>query len=218
MSRWLGVGVAIITFTTTACTSAPGRSDPELAPTWSSGGKADGTSCDGAGMSAEAYYQQFAYAKVDGWYRIAMTWASPRLANGDTADTTAYFLPDHRVILDYAEEHADGGGAATVTHQTVVVTHATIDPDTRAITLAGVGTGTPITVESSSGGCAAGIAFTFATDLRSPGLAGGVAQLVRGSSSGFVIDPDHEDDIPYPETRTWFDEDVASGKIVVIHE
>jgi len=36
------------------------------------------------------------------------------------------------------------------------------------------------------------------------------------STSGFVIDPDHLEDVPYPQTRKWFEEDVASGKIKVV--
>ena len=200
-----------------------GRTDEE-ATDWRSGGKGDGETCDFAQMSAQTYYDQFAYKLIQyegstsKWYRVGLTWdVQATLDNGDRVDLDVYFLADNRVIVEYGEEHRIDSSRSDVNNQSVIVTRATIDPTTRAITIAGVGTGTPITVQNN-GGCSPGITFTFSSDVRSPGLAGDSTVISAGLTSAFVIDPDHLDDVPYETTRNWFEEDVASGKIKVIRK
>ncbi len=215
------LGAALATFAASACVADeadPGRPDDAPSADLRDDGKGDGENCDSS-LSAEAYYDQFAYRALDerAWpaYRVGMTWqAQPTLDNGDKVSLTGYFLPEGRVIIEYAELHAEGGGYAH-TNETVVITQATIDPETRAISLRGLGTGTPMTF-TSNGRCAPAVDFTFSTDLRSAGLEGDGAMVVTGSSSRFVIDPDNLDDVPSESARRWFQEDVASGRIKII--
>ena len=187
---------------------------------WHSGGKADGQSCDFASMSARTYYNQFAYAKTEtagtSWYRVGSTWdLAAKLDNGDKASLRAYFLANDRVIVEYHEEHYVGGGQSDVLNETVIVTHATIDEATRAITIAGVAKGTPLTV-NNNGQCAPAIALEHLGDLRSPGLAGDHSGITSSNTTAFVIDPDHLDEVPSATARQWFEEDVASGKIKIL--
>lgn len=210
-----------------ACVTAEeeegGRTD-ERATDWRSGGKGDGETCDFAQMSAQTYYDQFAYKLIQfegstsKWYRVGLTWdIQAQLDNGDRVDLEVYFLAGNRVIVEYAELHRRDSSSSENLNQTVIVTRATIDPATRAITIAGLGSGTPVTVQNN-GGCAPGIAFQFSGDVRSPGLAGDNTVISAGLTSAFVIDPDDLDAIPYESTRRWFEEDVASGKITVIRK
>jgi hypothetical protein len=110
-----------------------------------------------------------------------------------------------------------GGGQSQVLNETVIVSRARIDATTRAITIDGVGTGTPLTVRSERG-CAPGITFKFSEDIRSPGLANDSAVIQTVTTSAYVIDPDHLDQVPNETARRWFQEDVASGKIKIIRK
>jgi hypothetical protein len=220
------LGCAFLLISTAACV-AGGEADDRHADDqvdWHSGGKADGQSCDFDTMSAATYYGQFAYKSFttesgSTWYRVGLTWdVKAVLDNGDQADMNVYFLADNRVIVEYSEEHRESYDSSAVLNQTVIVTRAQIDATTKAITIAGVGTGTPLKVTNSSGGCLPGIAFKYASDIRSAGLAGDATQIVAGSSSAYVIDPDHLDQVPSETARKWFQEDVASGKIQVIRK
>lgn len=191
---------------------------------WRAGGKGDGETCEFDAMPAAKYYDQFAYAKVEHegststWYRVGLTWdLKARLDNGNAVDLNVYFLAENRVIVEYQEEVGLGGGQSQIENETVVVTHATIDAATRTISIAGLGTGTPITVRQN-GRCAPGITFQLAEDIRSAGLAGDTTVVQAGLSSAYVIDPDHLDQVPNATARKWFEEDVASGKIVVIRK
>lgn len=209
--------------TTAACVTDgdEGRSE-ETAEDWRSGGKGDGETCEFDAMSAATYYKQFAYEKIvsesgSTWYRVGLTWnVTAALDNGNKISMTTYFLPNDRVIAEYSEQQRIDGTQSEVLNQTVIVTRARIDATTRAITLDGVGSGTPLTLRNSSGGCQPAIAFKFAADIRSPGLKDDSTSISAGLSSGFVIDPDHLDDVPYESTRRYFQEDVASGKIKIV--
>jgi hypothetical protein len=187
---------------------------------WRSGGKGDGETCDFAQMSAETYYKQFGYEKNTtpsgwSWYRIGSTYQiSATLDDGNKIDLDVYFLPDSRVVAEYSELKYEGGGQSEVVNKTVIVSRAKLDATTRTITIDGVGTGTPLTVTSDRG-CAPGIAFTFSSDLRSPGLAGDSAVIQTVMTTGYVIDPDHLDQVPSATARRYFEEDVASGKIQI---
>ena len=190
---------------------------------WRSGGKGDGETCDFAQMSAETYYKQFAYEQITSpsgwnWYRIGSTaQITATLDDGNKIDLDVYFLPDNRIVAEYNEQKYVGGGQSEVLNQTVIVSRARIDATTRAITIDGVGTGTPLTV-SNDRGCAPGIAFKFSGDLRSPGLADDSAVIQTVTTTGYVIDPDHLDQVPNATARRYFEEDVASGKIKVIRK
>ena len=209
-----------------SCVTEPegdGRPDEEDTD-WRTGGKGDGETCDFDQMSAETYYGQLAYTSIQHagstrtWYRIGLTWdVKATLDNGNKVDLDVYFLDNNRVVVEYEEEKALGGSQSEVLNQTVLVTRATIDPATRSISIAGLGSGTPITVRNGSG-CAAGIAFKFSSDLRSPGLSGDSTVIQGGLTTGFLIDPDHLDQVPNATARKWFEEDVASGKIIVIRK
>lgn len=199
-----------------------GRPDDE-AEDWRSGGKADGESCDFDAMSAASYYGQFAYEEITSettnhtWYRVGLTWdVVAVLDDGNKVDLNVYFLPEGRVIAEYAEEKYVGGGQSEVLNETVIVTRARIDEATRAITIDGLGAGTPMTVTSSRGECQPAIDFEFSSDLRSPGLAGDGSLIQAGMSSAYVIDPDHLDEVPNETARRYFEEDVASGKIKIV--
>ena len=191
------------------------RPDDQKSFDWHSGGKADGQSCDFTNLSAADYYQKFAYAPDgDGWYRIGATFVAPTVGNGDGTDLTLYFLDGGRVVAEYAELHRVTSSESEQLHKTFIVTRATIDPDTRAISIPGIGTGKPVTLANGSGGCAAGIDLTYTTDVRAAGLSGRSVEIAVGSTTARVEDPDHLDDLP-SEMRTWFEEDVQSGAIVV---
>lgn len=212
----------LATFAASACVASDeGRPETDDAsPDLRDGGKGDGQSCDFDTMSGADYFEQFAYKNIgdDSWrrYRVGLTWdLAPVLENGDKASVTAYFLPAGRVILNYSELRHDQGNRWFNENETVVITQATVDPDTRALTIRGLGTGTPLTYTSNSG-CGPAYDFEFTSDLRSPGLAGDAAPVIAGSTSAFVIDPDNLDAVPYESTRRWFQEDVASGKIKII--
>jgi len=197
------------------CAVDGGRPTDQQSLDWHAGGKADGQSCDFAGLSGADYYKQFAYAQEDGgWYRIGASFASPRLDSGDGTSLTLYFLDAGRVIAEYTEQHPIDATESEQRNKTVIVTHATIDPTTRAIALPGIGTGTPVTLSNGSGGCAAGIDLAYGTDIRSASLAGKHGEIAVGSTTARVEDPDHLDNLT-PEGRAWFEEDVASGAIVI---
>src|SRR5688572_8451017 len=132
----------------TADEEGEGRPTDEEAD-WRTGGKGDGETCDFAAMSAQTYYDQFAYKMVERpsgkWYRVGLTWdIEGRLDNGNDVDLNVYFLASNRVIVEYSEQQRQGGGQSEVLNETVIVTRATIDPATRAITIAGLGSGTPL--------------------------------------------------------------------------
>jgi hypothetical protein len=183
-----------------------------------SGGKADGQSCDFANESAQTYLGHFLYSKTDdGWYHTAFTFDGAPLPNGDTASITAYLLADNRAVVEYKEDHRIDSESSDVLNQTVVVTHYTVDDTTRALTIAGIGGGAPITVTRDGGGCVAGYTFTYSDDIRTAGLAGATAILDAGISSGVLVDPDHLDQAP-EGARDYFQEQVADGTVVVIHK
>ena len=215
-------GVMLV-ISTTACVDS-GLPSAEEQANWRSGGKADGQTCDFDTMSAETYYNQFAYKTVvsdDGshtWYTEGATWdVKATLDNGDRANLSIYFLANSRVIVEYSEEHRDGS-QSEVLNQTVVVTRSHVNAMTREIQIDGVGTGTPFTAGGDGGRCAPGIALTYSGDLRSPGLRGDATQIISSLTTAFVIDPDHLDQVPNADARRYFQEDVASGKIKVIYE
>jgi hypothetical protein len=219
----LAASVALISASAACVTDGDegGRPD-EVQEDWRSGGKGDGETCDFESMSAATYYKQFAYeAIVDEessrtWYRVGLTWdVQAVLDNGDRVDLDVYFLENDRVIVEYSELRREGSSYVN-NNETVIVTRASYDETTRAITLAGVGSGTPITITNGRGGCRPGIDFTFSADIRSPGIAGDGTQISTGLTSAFVIDPDHLDQVPNETARRWFEEDVATGKIKVI--
>ena len=215
----------LLSVAATACvaeTDAPEDADVSL--DWRSGGKGDGQTCDFDAQSASGYLENFLYQEVGATtgggrrYRVGFTFESnAKLANGDGASFTMYLLPQGRAIVNYHELHRRTSVESEVNNETVVVTRYSVDPTSRALTLAGVGTGTPRTA-TSSGGCAPTYDFTFSGDLRTAGLSGDQATVFAGTSTGFVIDPDHLDQVPSATARRWFEEDVASGKIVVIRK
>lgn len=197
------------------CAVDGGRPTDQQSLDWHAGGKADGQSCDFASLSGADYYKQFSYAADDGgWYRIGASFISPHLDSGDGTSMTLYFLDAGRVIAEYTEQHPIDATESEQRNKTIIVTHATIDAATRAITLPGIGTGTPVTLTNGSGGCAAGIDLAYTTDIRSTSLGGKHGEIAVGSTTGRVEDPDHLDELP-AEMRQWFQEDVASGAIVI---
>jgi len=200
----------------TACvgTTAPPPDENKLDV--HSGGKADGQSCDFASQSAQTYLQNFLYKQLpdDGngaWYRMAFTFDEVRLPSGDTASITAYLLPDNRAVVEYREDHQ-----SEVKNETVVVTGYSVDDTSRALTIRGVGTGTPVTVTRDNGGCVAGYTFGYTDDIRTAGLTGTATVLDSGVTSAVLVDPDHLDQAP-EGARDYFNDQVASGDIVVIH-
>ena len=213
----------LLSVAATACVAendAPEAAEVSL--DWRSGGKGDGQTCDLDGQSASAYLENFLYKELPSTtgrrYRVGFTFDSTaRLANGDRADFTMYLLPAGRAIINYRELHRVDATESEVKNETVVVTRYSVDPSSRALTVAGVGTGTPATATGSAG-CAPTYQFTFSGDLRTAGLSGDKAAVYAGTSTAFVIDPDHLDQVPSETARRWFQEDVASGKIVVIRK
>jgi len=205
----------------TACVgSGPGADQQKL--DWRSGGKADGQSCDFDTQSAQTYLGNFLYKQLDDgtgpdhWYRAAFAFdIQATLPNGDKATTTAYLLADNRAVVEYSEDHSTGDGSYDVLNETVVVTGYSVDDATRALTIRGVGTGTPVTVTNNSG-CLPGYTFHYTDDIRTAGLAGGNAVLDAGSTSGVLVDPDHLDQAP-SGAADYFQEKVSSGQVVVIH-
>lgn len=219
------LGATLLVISTAACIAGDDGGRPsDTEADWHSGGKADGQTCDFDSMSAATYYGQFAYKTITSdsgstWYRVGLTWdVKARLDNGDDADMKVYFLANDRVVVEYNEQHRETGSSSSVLNQTVIVTRAKVDATTRTLTIDGVGTGTPFTVLNERGGCLPGIAFTYGSDIRSAGLAGDSTQIVAGLTSAYVIDPDNLDDVPSETARTWFEEDVASGKIKVVRK
>ena len=210
-------------FSTACMTASEGRPD-DVQTDWRPGGKGDGETCDFEAMPAATYYDLFAYKSMvsdsgSTWYRVGLTWQfRASLDNGDQANLRAYFLENDRVIVEYDEQHSLGGNQSEDRNRTVVITRKRIDPQTRTLTLDGVGTGTPVTVLNANGGCQPGINFNYSGDLRSPGISGKGTQIVAGLTSAYVIDPDHLDQVPSETARRWFEEDVASGKITVIRK
>lgn len=217
----LAASLALISASAACVTDGEEGRPDEVQEDWRSGGKGDGETCDFESMSAATYYKQFAYEQIvsetgSKWYRVGLTWdIQAMLDNGDTVDLDVYFLENNRVIIEYAELHREGSSYIN-NNETVIITRASYDETTRAITLAGVGSGTPVTITNGRGGCRPGIDFTFSADVRSPGLSGDGTQISTGLTSAFVIDPDHLDEVPNATARRWFEEDVASGKIKVI--
>lgn len=212
--------LAGILFVTACVASTPPADQQQL--DWHSGGKADGQSCDYDTQSGQTYLGNFLYKQLDDntsgdhWYRAAFTWdIKATLPSGDKAATTAYLLGDGRAIVEYSEEHPSGNDSYDVLNQTVVVTGYTVDDTSRTLTIRGVGTGTPITVTGSSG-CLPGYTFQYSDDIRTAGLAGGTAVLDAGSTSAVLVDPDHLDQAP-AGARDYFNDEVASGQVVVIH-
>lgn len=185
-----------------------------------SGGKADGQSCELGQLSASAYYDLFGYHELSDWahhYRVGLSWdLVATLDNGDSVDLNVYFLPGSRVIVEYSELHSLNDGQSEVLNETVIVTRAKIDARTRALTIEGVGTGTPITVANPRGGCTPGISLELTRDQRSPGLVGDFTTVLTGTTTAYVVDPDHLDQVPSETARRYFQEDVASGKIKVV--
>lgn len=219
------LAAALALVTTAACVAEDeGRPEDDASLDWRSGGKGDGQTCEFDQQSAQTYLTNFQYKDVGAEtgggqrYRIGFTFDHKAiLANGDAASFTMYLLPEGRAIVNYSEEHRIDSSSAEVNNQTVIVTRYSIDATTRALKLDGFGTGTPLTA-TDGGRCAAAFNFTFAGDVRSAGLSGGKTIAYAGTSSAFVIDPDHLENVPYDSTRTWFKADVASGKIVVVHK
>jgi hypothetical protein len=212
---------ALLITSTAACVADADEGRPEdIEEDWRSGGKGDGETCDFDTMSAATYYQQFGYEQITSasgsqWYRIGSTaQITATLDNGNKIDLDVYFLADNRIVAEYSELKSLGGGQSEVLNQTVIVSRARIDATTRAITIDGVGTGSPLTVRSDRG-CAPGIAFKFSSDLRSPGLTGDNAVIQTVTTSAYVIDPDHLDEVQNETARRYFEEDVASGKIQI---
>jgi hypothetical protein len=212
---------ALLLSSTAACVTDAGEGRPEdIEEDWRSGGKGDGETCDFDQMTAATYYQQFGYeetvsASGSTWYRIGSTaQITATLDNGNRVDLDVYFLADNRIVAEYAELKRIDSVQSEVLNKTVIVSRARIDATTRAITIDGVGTGTPLTVTSDRG-CAPGIAFKFSADLRSPGLSGDNAVIQTVSTSAYVIDPDHLDQVQNETARRYFEEDVASGKIQI---
>ena len=219
------LGAALLLISTAACVAGDEEGRPsDTDADWHSGGKADGQTCDFDSMSAATYYGQFAYKTITSdsgskWYRVGLTWdVKARLDNGDDANMKVYFLANDRVIAEYSEEHRESGSSSTVLNETYIITRARIDATTRTLTIDGVGSGTPLTVLNDRGGCLPGVAFKYASDIRSTGLAGDATQIVAGLSSAYVIDPDHLDEVPSETARKWFEEDVASGKIKIVRK
>ncbi len=216
---------ALLLVTAAACvTEDQGRPEEDASLDWRSGGKGDGQTCELDQQSAQTYLANFQYRDVGAEtggghrYRIGFTFDEKAiLPNGDAASFTMYLLPEGRAIVNYSEEHRIDSSSSEVLNQTVIVTRYSIDATTRAFKLDGFGTGTPLTA-TDGGRCAPAFAFTFAGDVRTAGLTGGKTVAYAGTSSAFVIDPDHLENVPYESTRTWFREDVASGKIVVVHK
>ncbi len=216
---------ALLLVTAAACVAEEEvRPEDDAALDWRAGGKGDGQTCEFDQQSAQTYLTNFLYKDVGAEtggghrYRIGFTFDKKAiLPNGDAASFTMYLLPEGRAIVDYSEEHRMDSSSSEVRNQTVIVTRYSIDATTRAFKLDGFGTGTPLTA-TDGGRCAPAFNFTFAGDVRTPGLSGGKTVAYAGTSSGFVIDPDHLENVPYESTRTWFREDVASGKIVVVHK
>ena len=212
---------ALLVMSATACVSEDARPAPDNSLDWRSGGKGDGQTCDFDQQSGTTYLNNFLYQEVPSQnglhYRVAFTFEQrATLANGDQADFTMYLLPEGRAIVDYQELHRVDATESDVVNETKIVTRYSVDSSTRAVTIPGVGTGVPKTATGNNGGCAPAYDFTYAVDLRSPGLRGGKTIAYAGTSSAYVIDPDHLDQVPSETARRWFQEDVASGKIVVI--
>lgn len=212
---------ALLITSAAACVTDEGEGRPDdVEEDVRSGGKGDGETCDFETMSAETYYKQFAYeetvsASGSKWYRIGSTFQiTTTLDDGNKIDLDVYFLPDNRIVAEYAELKRIDSVQSENLNQTVIVSRARIDAATRTITIDGVGTGTPLTVRSERG-CSPGIAFKFTSDIRSPGLTGDSAVVQTVSTSAYVIDPDHLDQVPSETARKWFQEDVAAGKIQI---
>ncbi|MDQ3366497.1 MAG: hypothetical protein M3680_13810 [Myxococcota bacterium] len=212
---------ALLISSTAACVTDADQGRPEdVEADVRSGGKGDGETCEFDAMSAETYYKQFAYEEtVSGsgtkWYRIGSTFeVTTTLDDGNKIDLDVYFLPDDRIVAEYAELKRIDSVQSENLNKTVIVSRARIDAATRTLTIDGVGRGTPVTMRNDRG-CSPGIAFEFTSDLRSPGLAGDSAIVQTVSTTAFVIDPDHLDQVPSETARKWFEEDVAAGKIQI---
>jgi hypothetical protein len=211
---------ALVLVTASACVAEDdGRPEDDASLDWRSGGKGDGQTCEFDQQSAQTYLANFQYKDVGAEtggghrYRIGFTFDKKAiLPNGSAASFTMYLLPEGRAIVDYNEERG-----SEVVNQTVIVTRYSVDATTRALKLDGFATGKPYTA-TANGRCAAAYDFTFSGDVRSPGLSGKSTLAYAGTTTAIVIDPDHLENVPYEQTRTWFREDVASGKIVVIHK
>ncbi|MBL0212567.1 MAG: hypothetical protein IPQ07_01640 [Myxococcales bacterium] len=202
--------------------AAPPEADNAL--DWRSGGKGDGQTCEFDTQSATTYLANFLYkdvgAETGGGHRYRVGFTFDRhaiLPNGNEADFTMYLLPEGRAIVNYAEEHRIDSSRSEVINETVVVSRYSVDATSRALKIDGFGTGTPMTA-TDGGHCAPAYNFTYSGDLRTAGLSGGKTVAYAGTSSGYVIDPDHLDQVPSETARRWFQEDVASGKIVVIRK
>jgi hypothetical protein len=216
--------ISAMVFLAVAGCAADGPDQEEDALDWRSGdGKQDGETCEFESMSAETYYRQFDYKAImspsgNTRYRVGLTFnVQATLPNGDDADLDVYFLRDDRVIVEYSEERHSSGSQWDVLNETILITRKRLDQSTRAIAIDGLGVGTPVTVRNASGECLPGINFKFTGDLRSPGLTDTSTEIIAGLTSARVIDPDNLQDLS--ETmRRWFEEDVASGKIVVIRK
>jgi hypothetical protein len=223
MLKLTALATSLLLTTAAACVSDSddGARTTDEEASWRSGGKGDGETCDFDAMSAEKYYEQFVYKAVvfpsgRTYYQIGTTWdVTGTVDDGHKIDLDVYFLADGRVVAEYEELKYLGNGESEVINETVIVTRATLDATTRAITIDGIGSGTPITVHNERG-CAPGIAFEFSSDLRSPGLSGDAAVIQTAVTTGYVIDPDHLDDVPSETARRYFEEDVASGKIKLL--
>jgi hypothetical protein len=213
---------ALLLSTSAACVDDDAPPEIETSLDVRDGGKGDGQSCDVDPNNTTAYLSNFLYKDVSSpgernrRYRVGITFDSRvTLSNGAYADMTLYLLPQGRAIINYSELHRESASSYENKNSTVVVTRYSVDPTTRALTLAGVGTATPETVRRTTG-CVLSLELTFSSDVRTTGLAGRKTTVYSGTTTGFVIDPDHLDQVPSATARRWFQEDVASGKIVVI--
>lgn len=212
--------ILIASLLLTACATSPDDGIPSDDQSLDShpDGKADGgESC--TITSLESFTTAFGYKTIahdDGWnsYRIGMTWNSiTRLTNGDQANVTLYLLPQNRAIVEYREEHRANNQVEVINEALVVTTASFVDGK---VHFAGVADGTPTQLVEGAK-CTAGLELAFSSDIMSAGLAGNSTTIYQGWSSRWAIDPDHLDQIPSEQGRKWVEEDIASGKLKVIH-
>ncbi|HEY4179378.1 MAG TPA: hypothetical protein VGM90_21185 [Kofleriaceae bacterium] len=65
--------------------------------------------------------------------------------------------------------------------------------------------------------CAAGLKLSFTDNLMTSGLVGNTASIYVGTSTAWVADPDHLDQIPNADGRAYITQEIADGTIKVIH-
>jgi len=181
----------------------PGSSDP----------------CGYQAMSAETFYQQFAYREAaEGYvgYRVGSTYdVRTRLPNGDEVNLRVRMLANGRAIASYEERHFTASNFYDTVNETVIVTRSVIDPTSRKLTLVGLATGTP-SARIDDGLCGPSIALTYSQNIGAPGLAGKTTAIVPVWSTAFVIDPDNLAEVPYAWARRQFEDKVAAGTIRIV--